>query len=161
MLLYYLFFHKFFFSLRTFVHSIFLFLEMKFGLLLLFSFLCGFVFSDILHNEVEDEPTVADEVDNDAPDLDSANDDTVADEIDNDTSNIDSETDDPVDDESKIDESLDESNSNPEQFDSEDEEDNIAENQQDQGEEDSKSKDPAAWRPKRYCEILALILNSK
>ena len=124
------------------MHSIFLFLEMKFGLLLLFLFLCGFVFSDKLHTEVEDEPTVADEVDNDAPDLDS-------------------ETDDPVDDESKNDESLDESNSNPEQFDSEGEEDNVAENQQDQGEEDSKSKDPAAWRPKRYCEILALILNSK
>ena len=143
------------------IFPIFLFSEMKFGLLLLFLFLCGLVSSEKIQNEVEDEPTVADEADNDAPDLDNESDDSVEDEIDNDTPNLDSESDDPVDDESKNEESFDESNSNPEQFDSEDEENDVAENQQDQGEEDSKLKDPAPWRPKRYCEILALILNSK
>ena len=134
---------------------------MRFGLLLLFLFLCGLVSSEKIQNGVEDEPAVADEADNDAPDLDIKSDDTVADEIDNDTRNLDSESDDPVEDEGKNEESLDESNSNPEQFDSEDEENDVAENEEDQGEEDSILKDPAAWRPKRYCEILALILNSK
>ena len=35
---------------------------MKFGLLLLFLFLCGFVSFEKIRNEVKDEPTVGDDV---------------------------------------------------------------------------------------------------
>ena len=38
---------------------------MKFGLLLLFLFLCGFLSFEKILNEVKDEPTVGDDVDND------------------------------------------------------------------------------------------------
>ena len=139
--------------------SMFLFLGMKFGLLVLYLFLCGFVSSESIHNEVKDEPTVDDDVDNDAPELDSESDDSVSHEADNGAPDVDSDSDEAVDDDSKNEESFDESNSNPEQFDSEDEGNDVAENLQDQGDEDSKLEDPAPWRPKRFCEILALILN--
>ena len=132
---------------------------MKLGLLLLFLFLCGFVSLEKIRNEAKDEPTVDDEVDNDAPELDTERDDAVSDGEDNGASDLDSESDESVDDDSKSEESLDESMSNPEQFDSKDEENDVAENVQDQGGENSKLEDPATWRPKRFCEILALILN--
>ena len=135
------------------------FSEMKFGLLLLFLFLYGLVSSEKIRSEAKDEPTVDDEVDNDALEIDSERDDAVSDEVDNDASDLDSQSDEAVDDDSKNEESLDESNSNPEQFDAEDKENDVAEHVQDQGEEDSKLEDPAPWRPKRFCEILALILN--
>ena len=139
--------------------SLFLFSVMKLGLLLLFWFLCGFVSLEKIPNEAKDEPTVDDEVDNDAPELDTERDDAVSDEEDNSASDLDGESDEAVGDDSKNEGSLDENNSNPEQFDSEDEENDVAENVQDQGEEESKLEDPAPWRPKRFCEILALILN--
>ena len=136
-----------------------LFLEMKFGLLILFLFLCGFVSSEKIHNEVKDEPTVNDDVDNDAPELNSERNDAVSDEADNGAPDLDSESDEAVDDDSKDEESYDESNSNPEQFDFNDEENDVVENVQDQGEGSSKLEDPAPWRPKRFCEKLELILN--
>ena len=136
-----------------------LFLEMKFGLLILFLFLCGFVSSEKIHNEVKDEPTVNDDVDNDAPELNSERNDAVSDEADNGAPDLDSESDEAVDDDSKDEESYDESNSNPEQFDFNDEENDVVENVQDQGEGGSKLEDPAPWRPKRFCEKLELILN--
>ena len=136
-----------------------LFLEMKFGLLILFLFLCGFVSSEKIHNEVKDEPTVNDDVDNDAPELNSERNDAVSDEADNGAPDLDSEIDEAVDDDSKDEESYDESNSNPEQFDFNDEENDVVENVQDQGEGGSKLEDPAPWRPKRFCEKLELILN--
>ena len=136
-----------------------LFLEMKFGLLILFLFLCGFVSSEKIHNEVKDEPTVDDDVNNDAPELDSERNDAVSDEADNGAPDLDSESDEAVDDDSKDEESYDESNSNPEQFDFNDEENDVVENVQDQGEGGSKLEDPAPWRPKRFCEKLELILN--
>ena len=139
--------------------SLFLFPEMKFGLLLLFLFLCGFVSSEKIRNKVKEEPTADNDVDNDATELDNERDDAVSHEVDNGAPDLDSQSDEAVDDDSKNEESLDESNSNPEQFDTEDEENDVAENVQDQGEEDSKLEDPAPWRPKRFCEILALILN--
>ena len=139
--------------------SVCLFLEMKFGLLILFLFLCGFVSSEKIHNEVKDEPTVNDDVDNDAPELNSERNDAVSDEADNGAPDLDSESDEAVDDDSKDEESYDESNSNPEQFDFNDEENDVVENVQDQGEESSKLEDPAPWRPKRFCEKLELILN--
>ena len=136
-----------------------LFLEMKFGLLILFLFLCGFVSSEKIHNEVKDEPTVNDDVDNDAPELNSERNDAVSDEADNGAPDLDSESDEAVDDDSKDEESYDESNSNPEQFDFNDEENDVVENVQDQGKGGSKLEDPAPWRPKRFCEKLELILN--
>ena len=136
-----------------------LFLEMKFGLLILFLFLCGFVSSEKIHNEVKDEPTVNDDVDNDAPELNSERNDAVSDEADNGAPDLDSESDEAVDDDSKDEESYDESNSNPEQFDFNDEKNDVVENVQDQGEGGSKLEDPAPWRPKRFCEKLELILN--
>ena len=136
-----------------------LFLEMKFGLLILFLFLCGFVSSEKIHNEVKDEPTVDDDVDNDAPELNSERNDAVSDEADNGAPDLDSESDEAVDDDSKDEESYDESNSNPEQFDFNDEKNDVVENVQDQGEGGSKLEDPAPWRPKRFCEKLELILN--
>ena len=139
--------------------SVCLFLEMKFGLLILFLFLCGFVSSEKIHNEVKDEPTINDDVDNDAPELNSERNDAVSDEADNGAPDLDSESDEAVDDDSKDEESYDESNSNPEQFDFNDEENDVVENVQDQGEGGSKLEDPAPWRPKRFCEKLELILN--
>ena len=136
-----------------------LFLEMKFGLLILFLFLCGFVSSEKIHNEVKDEPTVDDDVNNDAPELDSERNDAVSDEADNGAPDLDSESDEAVDNDSKDEEPYDESNSNPEQFDFNDEENDVVENVQDQGEGGSKLGDPAPWRPKRFCEKLELILN--
>ena len=132
---------------------------MKFGLLVLFLFLCGFVSSEKIRSEVKDEPTVDDDVDNDVPELDSERDDAVSDEADNGAPDLDSESDEAVDGDSINEQSYDESNSNPEQFDFNNEENDVAENVQDQGEEDSKLEDPAPWRPKQFCEILALILN--
>ena len=136
-----------------------LFLEMKFGLLILFLFLCGFVSSEKIHNEVKDEPTVDDDVNNDASELDSERNDAVSDEADNGAPDLDSESDEAVDDDSKDEESYDESNSNPEQFDFNDEKNDVVENVRDQGEGGSKLEDPAPWRPKRFCEKLELILN--
>ena len=136
-----------------------LFLEMKFRLLILFLFLCGFVSSEKIHNEVKDEPTVDDDVNNHALELGSERNDAVSDEADNGAPDLDSESDEAVDDDSKDEESYDESNSNPEQFDFNDEENDVVENVQDQGEGGSKLEDPAPWRPKRFCEKLELILN--
>ena len=133
----------------------FLFSEMKFGLLLLFFFLYGFVSSEKVRNEVKDEPTVADEVDNNARDINSEGDNTFDDGSKNeesfDENNSNQEQFEPEYNEKKL--SLDESNSNTEQFDFKDEKNDVAENVQDQGEEDSKLEDPAPWRPKRFCEI--------
>ena len=134
----------------------FLFLEMKFGLLVLFLFLCGFVSSEKIHNEVKYEPTVNDDVDNDAPELNSERNDAVSDEADNGAPDLVSESDEAVDDDSKNEESYDESNSNPEKFEFNDEENDVAENVQDQGEEVSQLEDPAPWRPRRFCEKLIL-----
>ena len=133
-----------------------LFLEMKFGLLILFLFLCGFVSSEKIHNEVKDEPTVDDDVNNHALELGSERNDAVSDEADNGAPDLVSESDEAVDDDSKNEESYDESNSNPEKFEFNDEENDVAENVQDQGEEVSQLEDPAPWRPRRFCEKLIL-----
>ena len=78
-----------------------LFSEMKFWLLLLFLFLCGFLSFEKILNEVKDEPTVGDDVDNDVPELDSERHDAVSDEADNGAPDLDSGSDEAVDDDSK------------------------------------------------------------
>ena len=86
---------------ETTENFIVLFSEMKFGLLLLFLFLCGFVSFEKIRNEVKDEPTVGDDVDNDVSELDSERHDAVSDEADNGAPDLDSGSDGAVDNDSK------------------------------------------------------------
>ena len=74
---------------------------MKFGLLLLFLFLRGFVSFEKIRNEVKDEPTVGDDVDNDVSELDGERHDAVSDEADNGAPDLDSGSDEAVDNDSK------------------------------------------------------------